>query len=388
MTLRLLLLIITFACASVSAEEKEDDSDSEPASAATLEENSVGGNTRRALPFPHASQSAAVIDFLRLNQRQHEAISLIAEQQNFYGLFLRERSGQPQGGALILHDLEQHSHWPQLVAPLREQLPEHGWTTLAIELPVKGRIVISPQPEPAEDNMEEAAEETTDTSDDISSDATENGAADSEEAEIEEPEVADQSDDGADNDTTPPDDVQAAPSEPADSDTEANAANTDDDDTVTGETLRQRFADDVRARILAGTNYLAERGQLNLVVIATGDSAVWAADVIQNRQRDNENARGIALVMIDAREHPASQLRLAQVLEQLDIPVLDLITADSRVPEWEINDRRGALARRHRQGYQQIRLDGNGQRSPVTLRRVRGWLRTNAAGTELPQGGN
>ena len=50
-------------------------------------------------------------------------------------MFLAEATGNPQGGVLILHDNQQHGHWPDIVAPLREYLPQHGWSTLSIELP-------------------------------------------------------------------------------------------------------------------------------------------------------------------------------------------------------------------------------------------------------------
>ncbi len=47
----------------------------------------------------------------------------------------------PQGadqkyGAIILHGRGFHPDWPDVVAPLRIFLPEHGWRTLSIQLPV------------------------------------------------------------------------------------------------------------------------------------------------------------------------------------------------------------------------------------------------------------
>ena len=40
------------------------------------------------------------------------------------------------GGAIILHGSGVHPNWDQIVRPLRSQLPDHGWSTLSLQLPV------------------------------------------------------------------------------------------------------------------------------------------------------------------------------------------------------------------------------------------------------------
>ena len=40
------------------------------------------------------------------------------------------------GGAIILHGSGVHPNWDQIVRPLRSQLPDYGWSTLSIQLPV------------------------------------------------------------------------------------------------------------------------------------------------------------------------------------------------------------------------------------------------------------
>lgn len=40
------------------------------------------------------------------------------------------------GGAIILHGSGVHPNWDQVVRPLRSQLPDHGWSTLSIQLPI------------------------------------------------------------------------------------------------------------------------------------------------------------------------------------------------------------------------------------------------------------
>lgn len=45
-------------------------------------------------------------------------------------------TGAPSRGTVILlHDLNGHADWPQVIRPLRELLPEHGWATFSLQLP-------------------------------------------------------------------------------------------------------------------------------------------------------------------------------------------------------------------------------------------------------------
>ena len=64
--------------------------------------------------------------------------------------------------------------------------------------------------------------------------------------------------------------------------------------------------------------------------------------------------------------------------------ILDLITGDSTQSDWQINDRKGAMKRKHLIGYQQIQQSSASIRDTSINRRIRGWLKSNAAGTELP----
>ncbi len=40
-----------------------------------------------------------------------------------------------RGAVILLHGLQAHADWPQVIRPLREELPRHGWTTLSVQLP-------------------------------------------------------------------------------------------------------------------------------------------------------------------------------------------------------------------------------------------------------------
>lgn len=51
-------------------------------------------------------------------------------------IYTENTSDKAIGGAIILHGSGVHPNWDQVVRPLRSQLPEHGWSTLSVQLPV------------------------------------------------------------------------------------------------------------------------------------------------------------------------------------------------------------------------------------------------------------
>lgn len=64
-----------------------------------------------------------------------QAVWLNDEQTKFLAILTPDQSGQPKGGAIILHDADGHPDWPDVIRPLRTFLPPHGWATIAIQLP-------------------------------------------------------------------------------------------------------------------------------------------------------------------------------------------------------------------------------------------------------------
>ncbi|MDH5546361.1 MAG: alpha/beta hydrolase family protein [Gammaproteobacteria bacterium] len=52
------------------------------------------------------------------------------------GLYIASSLNEADGGVLILHDFGHHPNWPRVSRPLREQLPDSGWHTLAIQMPI------------------------------------------------------------------------------------------------------------------------------------------------------------------------------------------------------------------------------------------------------------
>lgn len=56
--------------------------------------------------------------------------------QSFFALYTPAEGNLKRGGVILLHGLGAHPDWPDVIAPLRKALPEAGWATLSIQLPV------------------------------------------------------------------------------------------------------------------------------------------------------------------------------------------------------------------------------------------------------------
>ncbi len=58
------------------------------------------------------------------------------QKEKFLGIDMKETARQAEGGAILLHGMGGHPDWPDVIFPLRTQLPEYGWTTLSIQMPI------------------------------------------------------------------------------------------------------------------------------------------------------------------------------------------------------------------------------------------------------------
>ncbi|MFO7602495.1 MAG: DUF3530 family protein [Gammaproteobacteria bacterium] len=58
------------------------------------------------------------------------------QDHKILGIYTEATTPTASGGALVLHGSGVHPDWPDVIYPLRTQLPDHGWHTLAIQMPV------------------------------------------------------------------------------------------------------------------------------------------------------------------------------------------------------------------------------------------------------------
>ncbi len=54
----------------------------------------------------------------------------------FFSIYTAANGAKPRGGVLILHGLGLHPDWPEVISPLRRDLPEQGWATLSLQMPL------------------------------------------------------------------------------------------------------------------------------------------------------------------------------------------------------------------------------------------------------------
>ncbi len=66
-----------------------------------------------------------------------EPVRLTAEQQDFFALYTPTVGKVQRGGVILLHGLGAHPDWPDVISPLRKNLPDAGWSTLSIQLPIR-----------------------------------------------------------------------------------------------------------------------------------------------------------------------------------------------------------------------------------------------------------
>ena len=65
-----------------------------------------------------------------------EAVNITAGSLSFFALYTPAEGKTQRGGVILLHGQGAHPDWPDVISPLRRDLPDSGWATLAIQLPV------------------------------------------------------------------------------------------------------------------------------------------------------------------------------------------------------------------------------------------------------------
>lgn len=76
--------------------------------------------------------SEQIIDSLMVG----ESCELAAGSTQFMGIYTEASDGSAERAVILLHGLGAHPNWPEVIYPLRSELPEHHWATLSIQMPV------------------------------------------------------------------------------------------------------------------------------------------------------------------------------------------------------------------------------------------------------------
>jgi pimeloyl-ACP methyl ester carboxylesterase len=65
-----------------------------------------------------------------------EPVQIKAGAREFFAIYTPAAAAEKRGGVILLHGMGAHPDWPEVIAPLREGLPESGWATLSIQMPI------------------------------------------------------------------------------------------------------------------------------------------------------------------------------------------------------------------------------------------------------------
>jgi len=65
-----------------------------------------------------------------------QAIKLKAAGTPFLALYAPNTYKQTYGGVILIHGRGANPAWPQVIEPLRIALPDHGWSTLSLQMPI------------------------------------------------------------------------------------------------------------------------------------------------------------------------------------------------------------------------------------------------------------
>jgi pimeloyl-ACP methyl ester carboxylesterase len=65
-----------------------------------------------------------------------DAVKLKAAGTEFLALYAPNTDKHLYGGVILLHGIGAHPAWPQIIEPLRIALPDHGWSTLSLQMPI------------------------------------------------------------------------------------------------------------------------------------------------------------------------------------------------------------------------------------------------------------
>jgi pimeloyl-ACP methyl ester carboxylesterase len=65
-----------------------------------------------------------------------EDIKLKADGVEFLALYAEPTTEQSKGAVILIHGRGAHPAWPDVIEPLRMQLPDYGWHTLSLQMPV------------------------------------------------------------------------------------------------------------------------------------------------------------------------------------------------------------------------------------------------------------
>ena len=113
-----------------------------PAAAPGAAAQPAGAGTEAVKPAagptiaPDTAREKAIADALLPRVRPDQAVWLDADGAKVLALYDVDTKGKPRGTAVILHGIESSPDVNGVIHALRTRLPDRGWSTLAVQLPI------------------------------------------------------------------------------------------------------------------------------------------------------------------------------------------------------------------------------------------------------------
>jgi hypothetical protein len=289
------------------------------------------------------------------------------------------------GAVLLVPGTGQHADWPEVIRPLRSELPESGWLTFSLSLPATSteqfperklspkqydELVLSDALKDAI-NRKGAPKSTTDEE----IDGIEEGSPEETEeaSQTEEEELASE-ETGAEDESV--DDNASGGSEddgPVDIDL-ADKQN---------EIKEIPYQDKVLTHVNAGMKHLQQQGYQNIILLAYRSSVNVALQYLK-QQQGMISDKGFAAVLVDPVFEEDNQLDLSEILgNNFQAPILEIVNSeeDKQTVKARLASAKVSGASRYMQVDHAFR--SSGMQKSLT-RRIRFWLEKYAPGMIRP----
>lgn len=300
-----------------------------------------------------------------------DSIKKIGSDGNkFIGLYEKDKTGNPYGAILIVHGEGQNADWPHTISAIRQELPEHGWTSLSITLPEPAKPVVPARPTPKPITPKQTEQDTSESKTETETETN-----------------------------------QSSPQEVTDDANTMTTQNIEPEKTAKEplEKLEIKSAEEIEAlaleRLKEAVSFLNNEGQFNIVVAAHGTAALRTMNYLVSESTimpgaKNKNGKPKvqrplrAIVFLNARNSLLGiDTSLAELLDIEDFSVLDIYFNEHYLDDIEAQARKKAAKGNNMHTYFLVKLltptrsifdDEN-----RFTRRVRGFLDQHARGVEV-----
>ena len=103
-------------------------------------------NTKQSARSALISRNIVAAQAIQLGTEAQQLITLTTPREHFSALFLAANQTEPRGMLILLPGVGESFDWPTVIGPLRSKLPDAGWDTLSINLPVAPAPEVSIKP--------------------------------------------------------------------------------------------------------------------------------------------------------------------------------------------------------------------------------------------------